>query len=105
MVLFLSLWLLTLGVTNTRAWDPKEYPDGSDLEHFITRPELKAPRMNVTKHHPDAITEGYMFFAPYSELEAQFRTTRREHIPCQNGAHIYDGNGVRSQMLHTCIPY
>lgn len=47
----------------------------------------------VAKHHPEAITAGYWFVSPYSNFEDEPKTERREHTPCQTGAHIYDGDG------------
>ncbi|KXL45997.1 hypothetical protein M433DRAFT_154042 [Acidomyces richmondensis BFW] len=73
--------------------NPLDFLDGYDLEQFVTRPEIRAPRYMVAKHHPEAISPGYWFVTPYSHFDDQPRTSRREHIPCQTGAHIYDGDG------------
>lgn len=48
----------------------------------------------VAKHHPEAIAPGYWFVTPYSNLAAQVPTPRREHVPCQAGPCIYDGDGT-----------
>lgn len=56
---------------------------------------MTAPRYNVTKYHPEAITDGFWFVSPYSGLfhQAGF-VGRKEHKTCQTGAHIYDGAGA-----------
>ena len=48
----------------------------------------------VAKHDPEAITEGYWFVSPYTSLQTASMKDRKEHIPCQTGPAIYDGNGV-----------
>lgn len=57
------------------------------------RPELKAPRYMVVKHHPEAIADGYWFVTPYTRLGLPPSTEQKDYIPCMNGAHIYDGDG------------
>ena len=96
---------LILGVSNVWAfWEDKkgwkEFGDGRDLQHFVTRPELKAPRYMVAKHHPESITPGYWFVTPYTSIAHPPKSLRKEHIPCQVGAAIYDGDGVR-----ICVPH
>jgi len=93
-----AIWLpavLSAGRSLARSTgDPEGWEDGSDLEHFVTRPDLTAPRYVVAKHHPDAITDGYWFVAPYSSLYDQPSFNgRREHVTGQTGPHIYDGDG------------
>ncbi|EME45855.1 hypothetical protein DOTSEDRAFT_127304 [Dothistroma septosporum NZE10] len=74
--------------------DPERFEDGSDLHHFISRPDLTSPRYNVIKHHPEAITQGYWFVTPYAGLAPQGAYLgRKEHSPYQIGPHIYDGDG------------
>ena len=65
---------------------------GYDLDTFVTRPDIRVPRMNVKKHIPDQIAPGYWFFAPYGELGGI--PDRLEYIPYQVGPMIYDGDGV-----------
>lgn len=48
----------------------------------------------VAKHHPEAISDGYWFVTPYTSLELLEKSDRKEHIPCQTGPAIYDGNGT-----------
>jgi hypothetical protein len=90
-----SLLLLTGGVRalfiDSKGW--RDFFDGHDLTHFITRPELKAPRYMVAKHHPEAISPGYWFVTPYTHVGATPTTLGQDYLPCTNGAHIYDGEG------------
>ncbi|KAI7198838.1 hypothetical protein KC316_g4773 [Hortaea werneckii] len=85
----------TAGLTLARSpVDPEGWEDGSDLHHFVTRPDLTAPRYNVAKYHPESIAPGYWFVAPYSSLYDQPSFNgRKEHISGQTGAHIYDADG------------
>ncbi|KAJ9616214.1 hypothetical protein H2204_013958, partial [Knufia peltigerae] len=55
------------------------------------RPDIRAPRWNVTKHYPDLITPGYWFVAPYTNWVTV--PDRLEYLPAQVGPHIYDGDG------------
>ncbi|EME43321.1 hypothetical protein DOTSEDRAFT_63571 [Dothistroma septosporum NZE10] len=77
-----------------RARDPAGFEDGHDLQQYVSRPDLAAPRYQVTKHQPDTIAPGYWIVAPYAGLvnHAPFNG-RREHTAYQVGAHIYDGDG------------
>ena len=53
-----QLLLAAIGVEalfiDAKGW--KKFTDGSDLTHFVTRPEIKAPRYMVAKHHPETKT-------------------------------------------------
>ncbi|KAF7188537.1 hypothetical protein HII31_10199 [Pseudocercospora fuligena] len=85
-------WLCLIGIVTAR--DPAGFEDGSDLESFVTRPELRAPRYIVSKHHPaDHISAGYWFVAHYPSLFDAEPSFRKEHVPCQTGPHIYDNDG------------
>ena len=90
-----SFLLLAGGVRalfiDSKGW--KDFSDGRDLTHFITRPELKAPRYMVAKHHPEAISPGYWFVTPYTRVGVTPTTLGKDYLPCTNGAHIYDGEG------------
>lgn len=57
--------------------------------NFVTRPDLRPPRLNITTYFPDRLAKGYWFVAPYADLGAQ------SGVPgfCQIGPHIYDGDG------------
>ncbi|KAK7888343.1 hypothetical protein LTR67_008689 [Exophiala xenobiotica] len=87
--LITSLCISFVGAINPS--NANEISHGSDLLSFITRPEIRAPRWNVTKHHPDLITPGYWFVGPYTNWATV--PERSEYLPFQVGPHIYDGNG------------
>lgn len=80
-----ALWI------DAKGW--RDFADGSDLTHFITRPEFKAPRYMVAKHHPEAISPGYWFVTPYTHVGATPTTGGKDYVACSNGAHIYDSEG------------
>lgn len=56
---------------------------------FVTRPDIRPPRLSIVKHHSDLLAKGYWFVAPYADLGAQSGAPGL----CQIGPHIYDGNG------------
>jgi hypothetical protein len=58
-----------------------------DFFQFRTRPDLLAPRWNITKHDEKALAPGYLFVAPYKKLDI---TKRGE---AWIGPHIYDMDG------------
>ncbi|KAJ9254017.1 hypothetical protein DTO207G8_3878 [Paecilomyces variotii] len=62
-----------------------------DLLTFITRPEIRAPKFDITYHDRRLVTPGYWFVAPYTVLEMEPPT--KKWMPCQVGPHIYDGDG------------
>jgi hypothetical protein len=76
---------------DSKGWE--DFIDGHDLHNFVTRPELKAPKYMVAKHHPEAIAPGYWFVTPYTRLGRPASTQQKDYIPCTTGAHIYDGEG------------
>lgn len=59
----------------------------ADFFSFRTRPDLLAPRWNITIHDEKALAPGYIFAAPYKTLSI---TERGE---AWIGPHIYDQNG------------
>ena len=63
----------------------------NDFFQFRTRPDLLAPRWNITKHDEKALAPGYLFVAPYKKLEI---TKRGE---AWIGPHIYDMEGDLSK--------
>lgn len=85
--------------------------DDSDLTTFVTvcttpwsldlrfakqryqRPEIKAPRFNVTIYDPESLAPGYWFVAPYAKLAQEYFPSKY-YQPCQTGPAIYDGSGV-----------
>lgn len=59
----------------------------------IQRPDIRAPRYSVRKHIPQAVTLGYWFVAPYTQLVSVLSSKRLEQFDYQVGAHIYDNDG------------
>jgi hypothetical protein len=99
-----SLWLSPLAVLCVLAiQNPEHFEDGSDLVNFVSRPDIKAPRMLVQKHKPDGIAPGYWFLTPYAYFYTQHKAWHREYIGCQTGATIYDDNGVGHSPVHLHI--
>lgn len=65
--------------------------EATDLTNFVSRPELKVPQLMLKKHHPDQISPGYIFMAPYVRAEDEAFT--KYYRPCQVGPNIYDSDG------------
>ena len=65
--------------------------DAEDLTSFITRPELKVPRLILRKLHPDLIGPVYICMAPYINTDAEPYIAF--YRPCQVGSKIYDLDG------------
>ena len=107
----LPFQLLLLGfVQLALSSQPPTYPhDGSDLLSFVSvrqthlpdrilrlipyhqRPDIRAPRFNLSIQKPELVTPGYWFTAPYGDLRSRLPTTLYQ--PGQVGPHIYDNNG------------
>jgi hypothetical protein len=66
-----------------------------DLTSFVTRPDIKAPVLDVKIYDKDAIIPGKWFIGPYAEI-AQEKHPRNYYQACQSGPHIYDLEGVGS---------
>lgn len=66
-----------------------------DLTHFVTRPEIKVPRFDVTIYDPGKLVPGYWFVGPYAKIQQQ-PIAPGYYQPCQTGPTIYDQNGVSS---------
>jgi hypothetical protein len=66
--------------------------DDGDLTSFVSRPEIRVPIYDVQNHHPERITPGYWFVAPYGELGDSIQSMSYLQ-PCQTGPVIYDGAG------------
>jgi hypothetical protein len=106
---FAILWALT-SIAQAHHVKPKHknLREGSDLFSFVTvrlstsspglnaddfqRPDLRAPKWNITKHKPELICPGYWFVTPY--IDWWGAPARLEYTPYQVGPHIYDGDGV-----------
>lgn len=58
------------------------------LTSFMTRPEIKAPLLDVTIYEPEKVSSGYWFLTPYGRRTPSIPNT------CQVGPHIYDSDGV-----------
>lgn len=67
------------------------YMVDDDLTSFVSRPELKAPVLQVTKHLPDLVSDGYIFMAPYVTVDSEPFT--KFYQPCQVGPHIWTLDG------------
>lgn len=81
-----SISLLLLFALQTVAqW---EHGNSDKLFDFVTRPDLKAPKWNVTVYHPELVSPGYWFVGPYPELRG-----KEEETDSWVGPHIYDGEG------------
>ncbi|KAF2481514.1 ASST-domain-containing protein [Neohortaea acidophila] len=66
--------------------------DDGDLESFVTRPELKAPKFRVTMYEPDEVDRGYWFVGPYGDIYQKDHAAKY-YQACQTGPHIFDGDG------------
>ncbi|PYI10928.1 hypothetical protein BO78DRAFT_393478 [Aspergillus sclerotiicarbonarius CBS 121057] len=67
-------------------------PMDDGLLTSVQMPNIRAIKFNVTHHHPDLVSPGYWFVAPYWYFEAD--APDGKYMPCQVGPHIYDGNGT-----------
>lgn len=66
--------------------------DDSDLTNFVTRPEIRTPKFNVTLYEKERLSPGYWFIAPYSHIFQEKHATGY-YQPCQTGPSIYDNTG------------
>lgn len=68
---------------------PRERKDLQDKWwfHFVTRPDIHAPKFEVHIHDEKAISPGYWFIAPYQNINKRYQGKSWE------GPYIYDGNG------------
>lgn len=60
-----------------------------DIEffNFVTRPDIDAPRWDITVHNERTVAPGLWFVAPYGVVE------QIDNDKAYVGAHIYDANG------------
>lgn len=65
--------------------------DGSDLQTFVTRPDLRPPKLIVQVYEPHLLSQGYWFVSPYKLLKEREAST--VYQPLQTGPHIYDEHG------------
>lgn len=86
-------FLVAAGVEGKKKKEGHYYEGGkdvgvaSDFFSFRSRPDLLAPRWNITTYDSKALSPGYIFVAPYKKLDI---TARGEGWI---GPHIYDQNG------------
>jgi hypothetical protein len=66
--------------------------------YIIQRPEIRAPKFDVTVYEPEKLAPGYWFIAPYAKLAQEYFPSRVLQ-PCQIGPSIYDGNGVSTPRV------
>ena len=83
-MLCLIILLLFPYVDFTQAKVP--VPEESNFFDFVTRPDIGAPKWNITVYDDEALAPGYWFLAPYANLE-------QTSFHNWNGPHIYDTNG------------
>lgn len=58
-----------------------------DFWHFVSRPDIKAPRWRINVHDEKSVAPGYWFLAPYEDLNQE------GHGSPWVGPYIYDRNG------------
>ncbi|KAG9747852.1 hypothetical protein KCU75_g14208, partial [Aureobasidium melanogenum] len=69
---------------------------------FQTLPQFRAPLLNVTVYDPKKLSPGYLFVAPYSQLEAKQITDPAEAYI--TGPMIYDHSGQLIWIGSTMFP-
>ena len=79
-------------ITPTHASLDLAFGDDSDLTNFVTRPEIKTPKFNVSIYDDSQIAPGYWFVAPYAMIFQQPHA-HKYYQPCQTGPTIYDNRG------------
>ncbi|PYI02540.1 hypothetical protein BO78DRAFT_217191 [Aspergillus sclerotiicarbonarius CBS 121057] len=63
-----------------------------DLTSFVTLPEVRALKFEITHHNRDRASPGYWFVAPYGLIDPEIPT--RKHLQYQVGPYIYDQDGI-----------
>ena len=89
MVLIFVFATLFLGLA--ASFEFKNANDGSDLNCFVSRPDLRPPLYEVTVHSAERVTPGFWFVAPYEKVTPDPLT--KNYQPCQIGPQIYDNDG------------
>ncbi|EKG11104.1 Arylsulfotransferase [Macrophomina phaseolina MS6] len=86
-------FLLSLPFAAVHVFAQDPFTDDEALTNFVTRPEIRVPKLDVRIYNRDAVAPGYWFVAPYNTNNAW----EAHHGPlveaCQVGPAIYDGNG------------
>ncbi|OQE31914.1 hypothetical protein PENSTE_c001G02250 [Penicillium steckii] len=62
-----------------------------DLMSFVTLPEVRALKWEVTYHDRERVAPGYWFVAPYGQISPEEPTQKYQQY--QVGPYIYDGEG------------
>ncbi|PWY67252.1 hypothetical protein BO94DRAFT_540470 [Aspergillus sclerotioniger CBS 115572] len=63
-----------------------------DLMTFVTLPEVRALKFEITHNDRDRASPGYWFVAPYGLIDPE--TPTRKYLQYQVGPYIYDQDGV-----------
>lgn len=69
------------------------FGNDNDLTSFVTRPEIKVPKFEVSVYHADKVTPGYWFVGPYASIFQESQASSY-YQACQTGPAIYDQTGV-----------
>ncbi|KAI4848896.1 hypothetical protein E4T44_03674 [Aureobasidium sp. EXF-8845] len=85
-------WLCISFVVGTVAVTVTPSTDRESHVRLQTLPQLRPPVLNVTIHDAEKLSSGYVFLAPYSQLEAKKITDPAEAYI--TGPTIYDHNGL-----------
>ncbi|KAF7718367.1 Aryl sulfotransferase family protein [Penicillium ucsense] len=80
-----ALSLLLLQSTNAQRHD-------ADLMSFMTLPEVRALKWEITHHDLTRAAPGYWFVAPYGQISPEEPTKKYQQY--QVGPYIYDGDGM-----------
>ena len=85
---FLAFLLLFIGARGSDE-TPREGIDNDDeyFLHYVTRPDIRAPKYEVHIYDEDALAPGYWFIAPYENINKLFKGKPWE------APYIYDGYG------------
>ena len=75
--------------------DPNASNHQKKFQSFVTRPDIDAPRWDVTIYDEEALAPGYWFVAPYTDPAPNRRGGNWV------GPHIYDGKG---QLIWSGVP-
>lgn len=86
--MFASLYLIALVSFPHLSSAQWEHGNSDSLFTFITRPDLKPSRWNLTVYHPELLAPGYWFVSPYVSPR-----DKMDETDTWVGPHIYDGNG------------
>ncbi|KAF2218667.1 ASST-domain-containing protein [Elsinoe ampelina] len=73
------------------ARNPFDPTQTADLTSYVSRPDIRAPKWNITRHSTKKSSDGHWFVAPYGHFYTLWG--RPEYSPCQVGPTIYDHDG------------